>query len=332
MGKLGAAGKAGAVGKPGAMRGLAAVGRLRAAGRPRAIGRLRAKTEGIIVASDYRLARHRLLYVLLFGGLAMAAVVALFPVVWLALSSFKGPVELYRTPLTLLPDQVDLRKAAQVWQTLAFGRYYLNSLWVVAGAVASAVLVNGLLAYGVSVLRPAGHKLVTALMMGSLMIPPILNMGPLFRQIVALGLIDSYIPLWLVFGANPFYFLIMTTYFDRLPRALFEAARIDGCNGLQMFWKVAVPLSRPILAVVAIFAANAAWSDFLLPFLVLRSDALQTVMVKIYTLQAASATMQGFGPDKLLMVLVLASLPPVALFVLFQRRITSTVATTGLKE
>ncbi|HEY8425731.1 MAG TPA: carbohydrate ABC transporter permease [Limnochordales bacterium] len=294
--------------------------------------RLLAKTEGIIVASDYRLKRNRLLYGLLFTALGVASTVALFPVLWLAISSFKDAVELYRTPFTLWPDEVDLRKAVEVWQTLSFGRYYLNSLWVVAGAVLSAVLFNGLLAYGVSVLRPAGHQVVTALMMISLMIPPILNMGPLFRQIVTLGLIDSYVPLWLVFGANPFYFLIMRTYFDRLPRAIFEAARIDGCTGLQMFWKVAVPLSRPILAVVAIFTANAAWSDFLLPFLVLRSDAFQTVMVKIYTLQAASATMQGFGPDKLLMVLVLASLPPVALFVLFQRRITTTVATTGLKE
>lgn len=296
------------------------------------MSRLRAKTEGIIVFSDYRSLRHRVLYGGLVALLAVAAALMLLPAVWLILSSFKGPVELYRTPFTLFPETIDAGKPVDVWQTLSFGRYYLNSLWVVAGAVVCAVVVNGLLAYGVSVLRPAGHQLVTGLIMISLMIPPILNMGPLFRQIVRVGLIDSYLPLWLVFGANPFYFLILKTYFDRLPGALFDAARIDGCTPMRMFWHVAIPLSLPILAVVAIFAANAAWSDFLLPFLVLRSDSMQTVMVKIYTLQGAMGTLQGFGPDRLLMVLVLATLPPVLLFAVFQRQITSAVATTGLKE
>ncbi|HHT25794.1 MAG TPA: carbohydrate ABC transporter permease [Firmicutes bacterium] len=196
----------------------------------------------------------------------------------------------------------------------------------------SAVVFNGLLAYGVSVLRPAGHKVVTAVVMASLMIPPILSMGPLFNNIVRIGLINSFVPLWLVFGANPFYFFIFKSFFDRLPRALFEAAQLDGCSSLQVFTKIALPLSIPITMVVAIFTVNAAWSDFLLPFLVLRGDHVQTVMVKIYSLQSALGTLQGFGPDKLLMALALAAIPPVIIFALFQKQITTSAITVGLKE
>lgn len=295
-------------------------------------GRLSHKTEGIVVYSDYKKRVNRLMYVVMVLSLWIVALATVVPAVWLVLSSFKGPVELYRTPLTFFPDRIDLSKAADVWQMLSFGRYYMNSLVVVVGAIVSAVLFNGLLAFGVSVIKPAGYRIITALIMASLMIPPILNMGPLFNNIVRLGLIDSYIPLWLVFGANPFYFFILKTYFDTLPRTLFEAARIDGCTNLQMFWKIVLPLSLPMSSVVAIFTANAAWSDFLLPFLVLRSDAAQTVMVKIYSLQGAMGTMQGFGPDKLLMVLVLAIVPPTVLFILFQKQITHSTAMTGIKE
>lgn len=294
--------------------------------------RLHLKMDGVLVYSDYKRLKYRMVYLVMAGALVAVATLMLFPAAWLFLSSFKGPVELYRTPFTLLPEELRLSKIAEVWRMLAFGRYVLNSFWVVAGSIVCAVLFNGLLAYGVSVIRPWGHQVVTALVIGSLMIPPILNMGPLFQSIVGLGLIDSYLPLWLVFGANPFYFLIFKSYFDTLPRALFEAAQLDGCTNMQMFLRIVLPLSMPITSVVAIFAANASWSDFLLPFLVLRSDSAKTVMVKIYSLQSALGTLQGFGPDKMLMLLLLAIIPPTLMFLLFQRQITHSVALTGLKD
>lgn len=296
------------------------------------MSKLGTKTDGVLVFSDYKKLHNRLVYCLFVAILCIAALISVFPPLWLFLSSFKSGVELYAVPFRLFPEKMDLQKVVDVWETLSFGRYYLNSLWVVTGAVFSAVLFNGLLAYGVAVLRPAGHKVVTALIMASLMIPPILNMGPLFHNIVRLNLIDSYLPLWLVFGANPFYFLIFKSYFDRLPKSLFEAAQLDGCTNVQLFTRITIPLSLPITMVVAIFTMNAAWSDFLLPFLVLRSDGKQTVMVKIYSLQSALGMLQGFGPDKLLMVLALSIIPPIALFLLFQKEITSSVMTTGLKE
>lgn len=296
------------------------------------MNRLRKKTSGIIVYSDYKKKRFRVLYGLLLLLMFAILVVMVFPPLWLLLSSFKSARELYDVPFTFLPQTFDFAKVTRVWNLLSFGTYYLNSFIVTFGAVFAAILFNGLLAYAVSVIRPKGHKFVFALVMASLMIPPILNMGTLFHNIVRLNLINSHLPLMLVFGANPFYFIMFKTYFDRLPKPLFEAAEIDGASRLQMFRYVLMPLSKPIAGVVAIFSMTAAWSDFLLPYLVLQRDSRQTVMVKIYSLYSDMGTAPGFGPDSLLMVLAFSIVPPVILFIIFQKRITSAVATTGIRE
>jgi multiple sugar transport system permease protein len=290
------------------------------------------KTSGILTFSDYKKIPYKILYGIMIGILFMALIITVFPPLWLFLASFKSAKELYQAPFTLFPDSFDFGKIKDVWDTLNFGKYYLNSFIIIIGAVLTSVIFNGLLAYAISILKPVGHRIVFGLVLGSLMIPPILNMGPLFNNIVKTGLINNYLPLMLVFGANSFYFILFKTYFDSLPESLVEAARLDGCNNLQVFYKIVLPLSKPIMMVVAIFTVNAAWSDFLLPYLVLLDDARQTVMVKIFLLQSNMGTSMNFGPDTLLIVLALSIIPPVIIFFIFQKQITSTVATTGVKE
>jgi len=294
--------------------------------------KLTAKRTGLVVLYDYRKWRFKILYAGLILLMVIVLFIMVFPPVWLIVSSFKTAQELYRVPFAFLPDTFNLEKVTDIWNMLGFTRYYINSVVVTAGAVLAAVLFNGLLAYAISVVKPAGHKIIFALIMASLMIPPILNMGTLFNYIVRLGMINSLIPLALVFGANPFYFIMFKTYFDRLPKVLFEAAQIDGASKLQTFRHVLMPMSKPIIGVVSIFTITAAWSDFLLPFLVLQQDNRQTVMVKIYQLYSDMGAVAGFGPDMLLMVMAFSIVPPVILFFIFQRQITAAVATTGIRE
>jgi multiple sugar transport system permease protein len=196
----------------------------------------------------------------------------------------------------------------------------------------AAVFFNGLLAYAVSVVKPRGYKVVYALVMLSFMIPTVANLVPLFKEISDFGLINSYLPLCLAAGANAFYFLLFKTYFDSLPQDLFEAARVDGAGDLRIFFSIIVPLSRPIIGVVSIFAMTAAWSDFLLPYLVLQDDGMQTIMVKIYSIQSTIATSTEFGPDRLLMLLCLSIIPQIIFFAFFQKQITATSTTSGIKE
>ncbi len=293
---------------------------------------LKSKTSGIITFSDYKKTSYKIGYGIMIVILVLFVILTVFPPIWLFLASFKSAKELYQIPFTLFPDRFDFGKVINIWDTLNFAKYYLNSFVVIIGAVVCSVVFNGLLAYAISILKPKGHRIVFGLVLGSLMIPPILSMGPLFNNIVQLGLINSYLPLMVVFGANPFYFILFKTYFDGLPESLIEAAQLDGCTKLQIFYKIILPVSKPIVMVVSIFTVNAAWSDFLLPYLVLLNDAKQTVMVKIFMLQSNMGTSMNFGPDTLLVVLSLSIIPPVIFFFIFQKQITSSVATTGIKE
>jgi multiple sugar transport system permease protein len=125
--------------------------------------------------------------------------------------------------------------------------------------------------------------------------------------------------------------MMFKNYFDTIPKALFEAAKIDGANSIQMFFTVALPLSSPIVGVVSIFAMTASWADFLLPYLLLQDDSLATVMVKIYNLKMNMSNMMGFGIDKYLMALSISILPQIIVFAIFQKQITGTNATSGVK-
>jgi multiple sugar transport system permease protein len=199
--------------------------------------------------------------------------------------------------------------------------------------VLCAVVFNGLLAYAVSIVKPMGHKLVYSLIMASYMIPAVASLVPLYSNIARLGLEGYawYLPLCLLYGANAYYFMMFKNYFDTIPKALFEAAKIDGANSIQMFFTVALPLSSPIVGVVSIFAMTASWADFLLPYLLLQDDSLATVMVKIYNLKMNMSNMMGFGIDKYLMALSISILPQIIVFAIFQKQITGTNATSGVK-
>ncbi|HEY8390343.1 MAG TPA: carbohydrate ABC transporter permease [Clostridia bacterium] len=290
------------------------------------------KTEGIFTFSDYKKVKGKIIYAVLMLFLCISFLISVFPPVWLFVSSFKEAAELYSVPYRFFPKNFDIKKILTVWNYLNFSKYFINSFIVIIGACISSVIFNGLLAYSVSIIKPIGYRFINALITMSLMIPAITSMGVLFSNITKLNLINNYIPLWLAFGANAMYFLMMKNYFDSLPKALIEAAKLDGCNKLQIFYHIILRLSLPIIMVVLIFTVNGAWSDFLLPYLVLRQDDLRTVMVKIFDLQSNMGVSGNFGPDELLMVLSFSIVPPVILFAFFQKYITAAAASAGIKE
>ena len=294
--------------------------------------KLTAKNSGILTAADYKKTGFRVLYGAIIFVLLVAVLTALIPVLWLFLSSFKDASELTSTPYHFFPKAFDIKKLAEVWNMLDFWKYFLNTVIVVIGAVICSVFFNGLLAYAFAIVKPKGWKIFYALVMASYMIPAITSIVPLYNQIVNLGMINSYAPLWLMFGANAYYLMMFKNYFESLPKALFEAAEMDRCGKFNAFFEVVIPMSRPIIGVVAIFTMTAAWSDFLLPYLILQDENMMTVMVKIYNLQSTMGSVQGFGPDKLLMILTISILPQIIIFALFQKQITGSSAAGAVKE
>ena len=252
--------------------------------------------------------------------------VAVFPLIWVALAGFKDLNE-FNNSTRIIPESFDLDPYTTTWNQVGIAKNYLNSLISVSGSVVCAILFNGMLGYGIGILKPRGHKLVKRLVMLSLLIPSTISIVPLFVNITKLFNGPTFVPLWLSFGANAMYIILFAQFFESLPRSIIEASRIDGCNPLQTFFHIVLPLSKPICVVVAIFALNAAWSDFLLPYLLLRGSKLQTVMVRLFDF----STQQTINQDDMMRSVVFAMVPPVILFFIFQKQLTENAVSVGIK-
>lgn len=298
--------------------------------------RLKDKRGGFLNFADYRKASNKVAYGFIVVFLLLFSFVAVFPIVFLFASSMKSVSEITGNTYTFWPQQWDFDKIGALWSRFDFGRYYLNTLVYVAGAVVCAVLFNSLLAYAVAVVKPFGYKVINVLVFLGYMVPTILNIFPLLQEIRAFGFLDpdhqsylTFLPLWLGFGANAYYYMLFRDYFARLPKSLVEAASMDGASQLRVFTRVVLPLSRPIIGIVAIFAMTASYSDFLLPYCVLQSSNLQTVVVGIYNISNINPPLQM--PDFLLLIL-LSVIPQIVIFLIFQRQIMNVGAGKGSKE
>jgi multiple sugar transport system permease protein len=290
---------------------------------------------GAVRPYDLRSPRVKAGYALMTVLCVFAAVLALMPVLWVILSGFKDLKEFNRGVkgadnhyhLQFLPVSFSLSGYLETWNQMKYIRYYVNSLFVVGGSVVCAVLFNGLLAYGLSRLKPRGWMAVYALIMGTLMVPATTSIVPLFINVTRLGLSASFLPLWLSAGASAFYVVLFKNFYDAMPGSLLEAARLDGCDDWSLFFNIVLPLSMPINIVIVIYAVNAAWSDFLLPYLVLSGTKLETVMVRLFTYR----TSDRVNNMDIIRAIVFSIIPPILLFIAFQRQITQNVVSAGIK-
>ncbi|NLI55250.1 MAG: carbohydrate ABC transporter permease [Clostridiales bacterium] len=298
------------------------------------------KQDGVLRAYDMRSRGNRAWAIVIFVVcLAMIAIV-LFPVIWVMLAGFKDVKEFTRST-AIIPSSFSFSEYIKTWNQLKFSRYYFNSLVLIIGAMISAVVFNGLLAYVLAILKPKGHKVVFALVMATMLIPPTtsivaqyVNINNVLNWAAKLFQVDNYqttilpmIPLWLIYGANAFWLILFKQFFEGLPREYFEAARIDGCSDLAIFTRIVLPLSKPILVVIAIFAATAAWSDFLLPNLVLGNGPWKTVMARLFDFKSTI----NVRPTDIVRAVVFSIVPPMILFAIFQKQITKGVAGGGIK-
>ncbi len=283
------------------------------------------KKDGAIRGYDIHSPSVKLLSVILVLICLMIVAVCAFPAVWVLLAGFKDIRE-FRNDVTIFPSSFDFNKLKETWDALKFQRYYLNSLISVAGCAAAAILFNGLMAYSLGALRPKGYKLAYGLVMWSLLIPSITSIVAVFRNINMIGLNQSFVPIWLAFGANAFYVVLFKQFFEGIPQELVEAAQLDGGGVLRIFTMIMIPLSRPIIVVVAIFAITAAWSDFLLPYLVLNGSGNETVMVKLFSFKDTPT-----DAVSVLRAVLFSIIPPTLIFAVFQRQITDGAAVGAVK-
>jgi multiple sugar transport system permease protein len=253
--------------------------------------------------------------VLLLVGLI---VIGLGPLIWLAKSAITPTNDTITYPMALFPHGTAWSNLREAWSNVQVGKYFWNTVVLAIGSWFVQVFVATTAGFALSVLRPKYAKVITALLLTTLFVPAVVLLVPLYVEIVHPPLIhhsfiDSYWAVWLPAGASAFNVVLVTRFFDNLPREIFEAARIDGAGPFRLFWAVVLPMSKPILGVVSVFAVLASWKDFLWPLLVLTNPDEQPLSVRLPQIQ--SQTSLGV----FLAALFIASLVPIIGFLIFQR-------------
>jgi multiple sugar transport system permease protein len=274
---------------------------------------------GLISPAEWRRASIRLgvgsAQGLLLVGLI---VIGLGPILWLAKSAITPTNDTISHPMALFPHGVAWSNLREAWSNVDVGRYFWNTVVIAFGSWLVQMIVATTGGFALSVLRPKYAKVLTGMLLVTLFVPAVVLLVPLYLEVVRPPLIhhsfiDSYWAVWLPAGASAFNVILVKRFFDNLPREIFEAARIDGAGPFRLFTKIVLPMSKPILGVVSVFAVLASWKDFLWPLLVLPDPNKQPLSVRLPTIQ--SQTELGV----FLAAMFIACLVPIAGFLIFQR-------------
>lgn len=276
-------------------------------------------SRGILSEFDWRRPRNRwamrsaqtlVLSLLLLTGVG--------PILWLAKAAVSNTQDTLRTPMALWPSGIDTENLSVAWNQADISKYFVNTLWVTLGSGVSQLVVAFTAGFVLSVLRPRYAKVVTAAVLATLFVPGVVVLIPLFVTVLDLplfhtSLLNTYWAIWLPAGANAFNVLLVKRFMDNLPREVFEAARVDGAGPLRLLWYVVLPMSKPIVGVVSIFAVLNAWKDFLWPLIVLPNPEIQPLSVRLPTIR------ETVELDVFLAALLISMALPIAIFLVFQR-------------
>lgn len=266
--------------------------------------------------------------VLTYVLLVAIALIMLLPLLWLTSTALKSPTEnIFQFPPQFLPSQPTLQNFVRVWESQPFGRYFVNSLLVSVLTVGFNLVFCSLAAYPLARLDFAGKDWIFAAVISTIMIPFQIVMIPLYILTVQMGLKNSYLGVIFPAIASAFGIFLLRQAFMTVPKDLEEAARMDGCSELGIWWNVMLPSVRPALVTLTIFVFIGAWSDFLWPLIVLDDP-------QYYTLPLGVSKLAGtFSLDwRLVAAGSVISIAPILLFFLaMQRYIVPSEVGSGVK-
>ncbi|WP_323377961.1 carbohydrate ABC transporter permease [Streptomyces smaragdinus] len=283
--------------------------------------------------SPAQLARRRgriTYWIVLALVLGLFTVIFLGPLYWMVSGGLKSTQEVIQTPPTAVPHTVEPGNYSDAWQLMDLARLLGNTLFYAFGALAFQLVFDVAAAYSLSKLRPVFGKVILGAMLATLMIPATVLIVPQYLTVIDVpiverNLLNSPWAIWLPSVTNAFNIFLLKRFFDSIPRELMDAAAMDGASAARTLWSVILPMSRPILGVVSIFAVVGVWKDFLWPMLTLPDPAAQTLNIGIYSLST------GVPLNTLIAALTIASVPTLLFFLVFQRNIMSGLTAGGLK-
>jgi len=272
----------------------------------------------------------RIYWIMLALVIVIFTLVFIGPLYWMVTGALKSGQEIAQTPPTLFPADPQPENYINAWNRLNLAKLLFNTFYYAIGALVFQLVLDTAAAYALSKLRPVLGNLILGMMLATLMIPAMVLIIPQYVTVIDLpilhiNLLDSPLALWLPAVANAFNIFLLKRFFDSIPQDLLDAATMDGAAPLRTLWSIILPISRPILGVVSIFAVTAVWKDFLWPKLVMPSPETRTVSVGIYAFAG------GTPMNVVVAAAVIAAIPTVVIFLIFQKNIMSGLTAGSLK-
>jgi len=257
--------------------------------------------------------------------LAVGGIITIFPFVWMIATSFKQPWDIYN--LSLIPPDPTFNNYIRLFEESSFPRWFLNSFVVGLLVTFSVMFFDSLVGYTLCKYNFRGKKVIFILILSTMMIPTEMLIIPWYIMSNNWGWVDSYWGIMFPGIMTGFGTFLMRQFFQGVPDELLDAARIDGANEFQIWWKVAMPLVKPAISAIAIFTFLGNWNAFLWPLIVVSQTEL-------YTLPVGLAFFSGEFQTEWEMVMVgasVATVPVLIVFLIFQKQIVKGIALSGLK-
>ena len=260
--------------------------------------------------------------------LILVSATCLFPLIWMFVSSLKTQQTIF-SDMSLIPKHPHWENFALAWTKGHFGVYFLNSLFYTVSVVGGVLLIASLAAYAFARLEFPFKKIIYTMFLATMMIPVPGAFIALYVLLIKLGLVNTRLGYILpqVNGGLPLGIFLLTTFFRKLPKDLEDAARVDGCNKFQVYYKVALPLAKPAIAVLTIFTALGVWNEYLLAMLVLSDQKLMPLQRGFMVFQGAHITQYPL----LMAAMTISVVPIIAVYILMQRHIISGITSGALK-
>lgn len=293
------------------------------------------KQAGVLTIADLKTVKGKTIYTVFIILLTICAIASLFPAIWTILTAFKDSQEILEP--TIFPSNMSWGKVVErittSWERAQLGTPLIDTTVVSIGCAFFNIVICGLVGYGISKLRPSGSKALFTAIVWSMMMPGQIRMVPVYMGYLhfpfasskmGVSLLDTYWPFWLGSAAHCYSILLFKNAFDGLSDSYVEAAKIDGCTNLGIFFRIMLPLCTPIIIYQGINAFSGPWLDYITPLLYL--DKHKTVPLMLYLGKGDNMKM-----NDLFMGYIYASIPPFIIFAIFQRYILGGINIGGVK-
>jgi multiple sugar transport system permease protein len=263
------------------------------------------------------------------------AMLTFLPLSLMVLTSLKTLPEVFAEPPSILPARLQWHNYVEALTAFPFFRYLLNTLLITTGRVLGVVASSALVAWGFARFKSNLNGPLFLICLATLMLPPQVTAIPVFVMFLKAGMYNTYgpliIPSWL--ATNAFFIFLLKQFFEAIPEDLLNAARIDGCGELGIFWSIGLPLCRPILWTVAIFTILWSWNDYFSPLIYLSDEKLYPLSLGLtYFMTASRNASFGTQWNLLMAVSTLTMIPVALLFFVAQRAFIETASSAGIKQ